>query len=613
MGDLGALDLAPYAGRAFHLIDQAGSRPMFTGKLTLRMRADRPETAHVSDSPPAGNFQKADVYECDFSTFDRPGRYRLAVDGIGTSFPFSIGTDAYRASFRATARALYHNRSGIALEAPYTNFHRPAPHNPRRTPGFAGRLIYTTVRFTEWGSEGGDAKRLLAGSKGPIESAGWYQDAGDWDSYYSHLRVAQELLLAFEMAPRNFVDGELNIPESGNGLPDIVDEAAWLPRFCYRLRHELIDRGYGTGGLGLRIAGDAFGSDEGTRPDGTKVGRGSWEDTDRTWAASGEDPWSTYRYSGAAAHLAFVLDRVGAQDPEGVDWKREAVEAYAWAKDHTRPGDDEKTEPALRDPRAYAAAALLRLTGDPVYERQFLSDTAAITPTTLLWDDRRFGPMVYVLGGGPTLPDRNAHARIRAAILATADHAAVETPAKRALRWGGNWYMPMLIGQQTTPWMLEAAVAYTLTRTDDPARARRYLGALYTTCDYFLGGNALNIAWVTGIGPRHPRQIFHLDAWYNGRDQFHPGLIPYGPWRKQHDQGQGPWDVDWVNKTVYPSIDAWPGNERWFDNRCSPLSAEFTIHQNLAPAAALFGFLCAPVDHEPRQGDAIRKTSSADR
>ncbi len=359
------------------------------------------------------------------------------------------------------------------------------------------------------------------------------------------------------------------------------------------MRRELIAKGYGSGGLGLRIAGDAFGSDEGTRADGAKVGRGSWEDTDRTWAASGEDPWSTYRYAGAAAHLAHALRMIGAKDPEGVDWAAEASEAYAWARGHTRPGDDAKAEPRSADPRSYAAAALFRLTGDRAYERQLLADTADITATTLVWDDRRFGPIVYALGGGPARPDEAAHRRIRAALLATADHAAVETPSRRAMRWGGNWYMPMLVGQQTTPWLLEGAVASTLTRAGDPARARRYLASLYTTCDYFLGGNALNLVWVTGVGPRHPRQVFHMDAWYNGRGQFHPGLIPYGPWLKQRDQGQGPWDSDWPNKTLYPPIDSWPGNERWFDNRCSPMNAEFTIHQNIAPAAALFGFLCA--------------------
>ena len=316
LGDQGGLELRAYAGRAFHLIEQSKGKAVFSGTLAFRAPATQPETFHKSDSPPDGNFLKADVYECDFSSFRQPGKYVLSVEGIGCSFPFSVEADVYREAFRTVARGLYHNRSGIALERPYTEFTRPAPHNPKLTPGFAGKLIYTTLRFTEWGSEGGNAKELLAHSKGPIESAGWYQDAGDWDSYYSHLRVAQELLLAYEMAPQNFTDGELNIPESGNGVPDILDEAAWLPRFCCRLRHELMAKHYGTGGLGLRIAGDAFGEDEKKLPDGRKVGQGSWEDVERTWAASGEDPWSTYRYAGAAAHLAFCLKLAGAEIPK---------------------------------------------------------------------------------------------------------------------------------------------------------------------------------------------------------------------------------------------------------------------------------------------------------
>ena len=592
LGDKGGLDLKAYEGNAFALIDPRTGSPAFSGKLKFRKPATQQETFHKADSPPEGNFLKADVYECDFSGFTRPGSYVLSVEGIGCSFPFSVSSDVYREAFRTLARGLYHNRSGIALEKPYTEFTRPAPHNPKLTSGFAGKLVYTSVRFTEWGSEGGDAKQLLANSKGPIDSAGWYQDAGDWDSYYSHLRVAQELLLVYEMAPRHFTDGELNIPESGNGVPDILDEAAWLPRFCYRLRHELLDKHYGTGGLGLRIAGDAFGDDEKTLPGGKRVGQGSWEDVNRTWAASGEDPWSTYRYAGAAAHLAFCLELARAKDPEGIDWAREAAEAYVWAQKNTRPGDEQKG-PALREPRAYAAAALFRITGDNDYERQFALDTADIQSTTTVWDDRQYGPLVYALGGGKGQRDSNLTRKIQAAVLATADHLAIEVAPKRALRWGGNWSMPMLIGQQTTPWMLPAAVGYTLTRDKDPTKAEHYLGALYTTCDYFLGCNALNMTWVTGLGPRHPRHVFHMDAWYNGKGEFHPGIIPYGPWRKERAEGQGPWDMAWPHKTVYPPIDAWPGNERWFDNRCSPMNSEFTIHQNTAPAAALFGFLCS--------------------
>jgi hypothetical protein len=553
--------------------------------------ADRWEHGHAVNTRP-DHAKEHWLYECDFSTFATPGRYRVAVEGVGASFPFRVDADVYREAFRTVARGLYHNRSGIALEAPYTEFTRPAPHNPKLTPGFAGKLVYTTVRFTEWGSEGGNAKDLLAHAKGPIESAGWYQDAGDWDSYETHLRVAQELLLAYEVAPRNFRDGELNIPESRNGVPDILDEAAWLPRFCHRLRQELLRKGYGTGGIGLRIAGDAFGEDEKTLPGGKKVGQGSWEDVNRTWAASGEDPWSTYRYAGAAAHLAHCLRSAGTADPEGVDWAAEARQSYDWARRNTRPGDDSTRHP-LKTPRAYAAAALFRLTGERAYERQFAQDTADITTTSTLWDENQYGPEVYALPGGVTAPDPSVLGRVRAAVLATAD-AAADVADRRALRWGGNWYMPMLVGQQTTPLVLQLAVAQALTRQTEPARSGRYLATLYTTCDYFLGGNALNMTWVTGLGPRHPEHVFHMDAWYNGKDRFHPGIIPYGPWRKDRDEGQGPWDVAWPHKTVYPPIDAWPGNERWFDNRCSPMNSEFTIHQNLAPAAAVFGVLCAP-------------------
>jgi hypothetical protein len=592
LGDKGGLDLKAYEGSAFELIDSSTGRAAFSGKLKFRMPATQQETFHKSDSPPDGSFLKADVYECDFSAFEQPGKYVLSVQGIGCSFPFEVSPDVYRQAFRTMARGLYHNRSGIPLERPYTEFTRPAPHNPKLTPGFAGKLMYTSVRFTDWGGEGGDARLLRENFKGPIESVGWYQDAGDWDSYYSHLRVAQELMLAYEMAPKNFADGELNIPESGNGVPDILDEAAWLPRFCHRLRHELLEKRYGTGGLGLRIAGDAFGDDEKTLPDGTRVGQGSWEDVNRTWAASGEDPWSTYRYAGAAAHLAFCLQRAHAKDPENINWAEEAAEAYAWALNYTRPGDEQKG-PALREPRSYAAAALFRITGNRDYERQFATDTADVGVGTILADDRQYGPIVYALGGGKAEPDPALHVRIRGAVLATAD-AIVDVASRRAVRWGGDWHMPMLVGQQTTPLVLQAAAGYALTRGNEPPRAESYLAALYTTGDYFLGCNALNMTWATGLGPRHPRQVFHMDAWYNGKGEFHPGMIPYGPWRKERAEGQGPWDQAWPHKTVYPPIDSWPGNERWFDNRCSPMNSEFTIHQNTGPAAALFGFLCGP-------------------
>jgi len=577
MGDQGGLNLADILGKRFWLLDTKTGQSMFEGRVAPRGNKIDPETFHLSDAPPSGNFNNADVAECDFSGFSRPGEYRLAVESVGTSFPFRIAPDAYAPAFTAVVRGLYHNRSGIELRRPYTEFVRPAPHNPKLTPGFAGKLLYTTVRFQEWGSEGGNKEALLAGSKGPLDAWGWYQDAGDWDGYTSHYRVPTELLMGYLMAPKLFRDGELNLPESGNGIPDLVDEAAWLPRYGHRLRQELLRKQWGTGGVSGRVAGDAFGSDNGPQD----VGRGSWEDVDRIWMVAGEDPVSTYRYAGSTALLALALRQVGKPDPERVDWVREAREAAAWAKANTRTGDE--ADQGLRDHRAFANAALFALTGEAPYEQALADDLANVKADTLLWGNALYGPAVYALfskGGDPALRER-----LRAAGLATAADS-LATVRRRALRWGGNFSFPMLIGQQTTPQGLELAVGYALSRD------RAYLGALATTADHNLGINNLGITWITGVGPRHPNHVFHMDAWYNQRGgEYQPGLIPYGPWRKEADVPTGPWHVGWPHQTVYPPIDQWPGSERWFDNRNSPMNSEFTVHQNNAPASVVYGLL----------------------
>lgn len=585
-GDLGSVDFRSYVGKPFHLLKESDGTKAFTGEIKFRKSFDNQETSHLSDSPPHGNFLKADIFDCDFSSFSTPGKYVLSVPGIGRSFPFEIGSGALRPAYYHTARALYHNRSGIELKAPYTEFTRPAPHHPKLTPGFKGKLMYTTVREQEWGSEGGNKEALEKGFKGALEDTfGWYQDAGDWDGYPTHLRVAQELLFAYEVAPENFKDGDLNIPESGNKVPDLLDEAAWLPRYGHRLRQELMKKKWGTGGVSFRVAGDAFGGDGEGVP--------SYLDTNRIWAVAGEDPVSTYRYAGVAAHLAHCFKLAKVTDPEGVDWAKEAVESYAWAKQNTKAGD----EAAVKPHRAYAAVSLFRLTGSQQYEIQLAEDTKQLEEWSQVWDTEIYAVMAAALAGGvkPLAPELKG--KLTKALLSTANEFGLATATKRGLRWGGNFNFPMLVGQQTTPLLLETAVAYAVTKQSDPAKSKAYFSVLCTTADYFLGTNALNQTWITGVGERYPTEIFHMDAWYNGKGKYHPGLIPYSPWRNEGRQGEGPWSQFWAYKTIYPTkIEEWPGNEQWFSNRCSPMGSEFTVHQNIGPAAAFYGILAGKAD-----------------
>jgi endoglucanase len=585
-GDLGSLDLSGLKGKSFSLIDQKTKKAVFTSDVHYRAPADQVET--IQHDTPKQNYINAEVWDCDFTAFTTPGSYVVSVEGVGCSFPFTIAADVYREAFVTTTRGLYHNRSGIALTKPYTEYERPAPANPLVTPGFAGKLVYTSSRCTSW-SNGDHSEKdkpaVEAGIKGPIDVWGWYQDAGDWDGYTAHLNVATTLLFTYEMAPKNFSDGELNIPESGNKVPDIIDEAAWLPRFCHRLRHAMLDKGYGTGGIGLRVCGDFFGGDE--KKDGTT--QGSWEDT-RQYIVSGEDQVSTFRYAGAAAHLAYALQLAGVKDPEGIDWMAEAKASYDWAM----ANNFKEHEKEVATNRRYAAAALFRMTGDKAYEEQFAKDCAEWKMGSELWWEDPYGAWVYCLGNSATDAKRDTEllARMRAIVLKSCEIRAIDVPAKRALRWGGGWDMPMLVGQQTTPWIMDGMIGYSLLRTEDPAKAQLFRNGVATTADYFLGTNALNMTWVTGLGVRHVNQVFHMDAWYNGKSEPHPGIVPYGPWRGDDGPGQGPWDAKWPNSSVYPAISEWPGNERWFDNRNCPLGSEFTIHQTTCWSAATYGWLC---------------------
>lgn len=238
LGDKGSMAFNGYESSAFHLIDTITQNIVYTGQITFRKPFDSQETGQVDDTP-GQNFLGATVYECDFTAFNIPGEYRLVVEGFGCSYPFSISADVLREPFHAVMRGIYQNRSGIDLTMPYAQ-NRPAPHNVLTTPGFAGKLKYTTTTWCEVSAIDAsmDDKPLWeAGIAGDLSDTwGWYQDAGDWDGYITHMKLPTFLMFLYEQFPSHFNDGEIMLPESGNGQPDVLDEARWLLRFYKRLK-----------------------------------------------------------------------------------------------------------------------------------------------------------------------------------------------------------------------------------------------------------------------------------------------------------------------------------------------------------------------------------------
>nr|MCU0355238.1 RICIN domain-containing protein [Cytophagales bacterium] len=195
------------------------------------------------------------------------------------------------------------------------------------------------------------------------------------------------------------------------------------------------------------------------------------------------------------------------------------------------------------------------------------------------------------------------------------DNDLVNPAELRAMRFGDTQSMPMLIGQATTPRVWFGVIGYLANRDrGNTAKATSYLNAVSTTADYFLGGNPLNMCWVSGVGERSPLGVFHLD-WFasdnlyvngpggNRKDiRAKRGFVPYGIWRSDRSDW-GWWSPVFGHKTAYPAIPTngvntgtactWPGHEMYFDDRNAPLPAENTIHQTQGPSALIYGFLYA--------------------
>ncbi|MFQ3671489.1 MAG: cellulase N-terminal Ig-like domain-containing protein, partial [Verrucomicrobiia bacterium] len=109
----------------FRVVEDESGREAFRGKVELSWPANKPERMQKDR-----NNVKADVHRMDFSALTRPGRYRVVVDGIGTSYPFVIGEDAWKEAFKVSMRGMLHHRSGIALGPPHTDYIRPRGFHP---------------------------------------------------------------------------------------------------------------------------------------------------------------------------------------------------------------------------------------------------------------------------------------------------------------------------------------------------------------------------------------------------------------------------------------------------------------------------------------------------
>jgi len=551
-------------GTPFYVLAQASGAEVYRGTVKLAKAAkDRDEDAYYK------NYSGANVYWMDFSNVKEEGLYRIYVEGTGCSYPFEIRKGVWEKAFTVSARGLYHQRSGIVLGPPHTDFRRPRNFHPED-----GVKVYasrTTLMETPNGFLGGedDFSKLVAGKTSELLPQAWggYCDAGDWDRRIQHLEAARRLLDLAEIFPDYFSRVSLNIPESNDTLPDIVNEARWGVDFFRRLQ---------TTAGGIRGGIESSGH--------PRFGEVSWQTT-QTVMAYAPDLWSTYLYAGAAARLAHWFrksDQALAQE-----YQNSALGAMKWAENDFKSGGKRTLPHQVHDARNLAAAELFRLTGEGRWHEVFLSTTVFAIRAEPLYRHEKYdqgeAAWVYCRIKKPEA-DKQLQQRCRDAILQAASQRIV-AQEKTGFKWSKDPWRPARAGALTTPDALYLIHAHILTGKEI------FLKAILLAAQTGAGANPLNLCYTTGVGHKSPRHALHVDSRFTGQLPP-PGLTVLGPVDVEWSRADAP-DHQTAGKFCYPAVKTWPVMESYWDVFWYPLMSEFTIHQTIAPNAFVWGYLAA--------------------
>lgn len=280
VGSDASLSYAP--GEAMEVVDSASAKVVFSG-------------APVAFQEGAVDTASGDkIWWFDFSGVTTPGTYyiRDKSDNLKQSFYFRIRDDVYNDILKAAMRMMYYQRLGIAHEAAYAGEEWADGMNHEQDK--AARL------FTD--STNAATERDLSG--------GWF-DAGDYNKYTVwNGNYVEMLLRAYLDKPRAFTD-DYNIPESGNGIPDILDEVKWGLDHMLRMQN--------SDGSVLSVVDEDHAS-----PPSAAKGRSYY---------GAPNAMSAYSAAKAFALGSVVAGKRG-NDAYAVTLKDAALKAFKWAEAH---------------------------------------------------------------------------------------------------------------------------------------------------------------------------------------------------------------------------------------------------------------------------------------
>jgi len=529
-------------GGKFYLKTQDLSKTVFTGQLT--------------DTKPAALSNKP-TRVADFSDFSEPGVYVVDIPGVGHSYTFEIGPDIHQDVAAAAIKGFYYQRISTDLPEQYAGkWHRPAGHPDNKV------LIHPSAAT---------AQRPA----GTVISAprGWY-DAGDYNKYIVNSGISMGTLLsAYEDFPQFYKSQNLNIPESNNAVPDLLDEALWNLRWMMAMQDP------NDGGVYHKLTNPVF--DGMVMPD--KAVKPRYVVQKGTAA--------TLDFAAVMAQASRICKNYESALPGLSDsCLTAATKAWEWAQANANVVYDQDAMNKANDPDVTTGAY-----GDKDFSDEFIWAAAELYTTTqndsyytavsMLPDDKMPLPswaQVRLLGYYTLLRNsnnltpvaKNDIPEIKKHLILLADNLLDGTSASAYRTVMGKSEKDYIWGSSSVAANQGIALVQAYHATGDI----KYLQAALSNLDYLLGRNATGYSFLTGYGEKSSMHPHHRPSIADGIEEPVPGLLSGGT------------NANAPKQDNCKGYTATSPDEMYLDADCSYASNEIAINWN-APLVYLAGAL----------------------
>ena len=478
--------------KLFYIVSAVNNDTVFKGNLM---------------APVQSVFSSSSTQKAVFTTLNKSGIFKIFVPVIGYSASFKIGKNIYKDLARASVKAYYFQRASMPLLPKFAGIWA-------RKEGHPDTAVYIHA------SASSSARKVNSIIVSP---GGWY-DAGDYNKYIVNSGITMGTMLSsYEDFTAYFKTLTTTIPETGNGVPDILNEVLYNLRWMFTMQDT-------DGGVYHKCTNASF--DAMIMPEAAIAKRYVVQ---KGTAASLD-------FAAVMAQSCRIFKGFSKQLPGLSDSCLVAAEfAWKWAIanpaiEYNQNEMNQHFSPAIvtgdygdknfKDEFFWAACEMLATTKNLIY--QPIIENAPINAMSLpSWAN------VNLLGCYTLIRFKNQLPVATKKIVTVAIKKINGLAASLVIN-GGNKAFGSIFGQNKNDFVWGSnSVAMNqsilLINSFLITKNKMYLTAARTNMDYILGKNATGYCFVTGFGSKSSMHPHHRPSVADGITAPIPGLLVGGP------------------------------------------------------------------------------------